>query len=482
MINKGIGALVLAVVVAGNTSCRGPLESKDIYHGQGQMAGEVTETTVILQSRLTASDQLIDGDVAGVKGWGQFEVAENGDFSGSFKTAWVEAASENDFIIKEKVTGLEAGREYYYRLIYGADKRDVKAGEACRFKTLGGAGSAEDVDFVVTACMSYARFHVGGGLVPAYTGADKGLGYPALETILKLRPDFFVGTGDTVYYDHPEATPARTQGELRRKWHEQFVQPRCRGLFGQVATYWEKDDHDWRYDDADNTLGREPSPELGSRMFLEQLPVIGPGDKGAVTYRTHRVSSDLQIWLVEGRDYRSPNKMADGPGKSIWGDEQKDWLKRTLLESDATFKLLISPTPMVGPDDMSKRDNHTNPQGFRYEGERFFEWLAENGFLDKGFYIVCGDRHWQYHSVHPTGFEEFSCGTLVTGNSRMGRKPGERGSTDPAGQVMQPWIYSEASGGFLRIRVSGGKEGKPAITFSFYNRDGEMPYECRKER
>jgi len=31
--------------------------------------------------------------------------------------------------------------------------------------------------------------------------------------------------------------------------------------------------------------------------------------------------------------------------------EQNGWLKQTLKASDATFKLLISPTPMVGPDD-----------------------------------------------------------------------------------------------------------------------------------
>jgi alkaline phosphatase D len=304
-----------------------------------------------------------------------------------------------------------------------------------------------------------------------------------LEAIAKLKPDFFVGTGDNVYFDHPQEAAARTQVQVRKKYHEQFVQARFGELFSAVPTYWEKDDHDFRYDDADNTGDTPPSPELGKRTFMEQLPVIGPGDKGAMTYRTHRVNRDLQIWLVEGRDYRSPNNMPDGPGKSIWGDKQKEWLKRTLLESDATFKILISPTPMVGPDDVWKRDNHTNPQGFRYEGEQFFQWLGENGFLEKGFYIVCGDRHWQYHSVHPRGFEEFSCGALVDANARIGRAPGDPRSTDPDGLIKQPYIQPEAGGGFLRIKVaSGADKGKAAITFEFYKRDGKLLYECRKER
>lgn len=89
--------------------------------------------------------------------------------------------------------------------------------------------------------------------------------------------------------------------------------------------------------------------------------------------------------MVEGRDYRSPNALPPGPEKSIWGEKQKAWLQQTLLESDAVFKILVSPTPMVGPDDLRKQDNHTNPLGFRAEGEAFFQWLKENNFLQKIF-------------------------------------------------------------------------------------------------
>ena len=46
--------------------------------------------------------------------------------------------------------------------------------------------------------------------------------------------------------------------------------------------------------------------------------------------------------FTEGRDFRSPNKMADGPDKTIWGAEQKAWFKRTVKESDATWKVLDS--------------------------------------------------------------------------------------------------------------------------------------------
>ncbi len=51
--------------------------------------------------------------------------------------------------------------------------------------------------------------------------------------------DFFVGTGDNVYYDGRDIN-AKTQEELRRKWQEQFVQERFVRLFRNVPSYWEK--------------------------------------------------------------------------------------------------------------------------------------------------------------------------------------------------------------------------------------------------
>ena len=150
---------------------------------------------------------------------------------------------------------------------------------------------------------------------------------------------------------------AKTDAEIRRKYHEQFMQRRFIDLFTKVPAYWQKDDHDYRFDDSDPYMDaaryREgdglPSHDQGVRMFLEQLPVADPKTASPITFRTYRVNKLLQIWLVEGRDYRSPNNMPDGPDKSLWGAAQKEWLKGTLLASDATFKILVSPTPMVIP-------------------------------------------------------------------------------------------------------------------------------------
>lgn len=450
---------------------------------QGEMVGEVTAGTAILQSRLTAARIDDGGDVPGAPGVARFEIAENADFQDSRFTDWLEAAPESDFIVKAKVTDLKPATPYSYRLEFGPDRQHLQRGPARSFRTLHPPDALARHSFVVVTGMNYNLFHRGAGNRPAYSGPDKHLGYPALVSILKLRPDFFVGTGDNVYYDNPQETAAKTETELRKKWHEQFVQPRYVDLFAEVPTYWEKDDHDYRYNDCDNTGNRPPSVELGLRTFREQVPVTDPRERDAVTYRTHRAGKLLQIWLTENRDYRSPNRSPDGPEKSIWGSRQREWLQRTLMESGAAFKILISPTPLVGPDDLSKRDNHCDIGGFRHERDSFFAWAKEHGLLDKGLYLVCGDRHWQYHSIDPSGFEEFSCGALVDENSRLGVKPGAPRGTDPEATIRQPYTSQEPSGGFLNVVVEPGDTAKTATArFDFYDENGVLLHTVRKHR
>jgi len=478
-----LSQIVLIPTVAVGWSLMARSARAEIAHLEGEMAGEVSTTSVILQSRLTGPKLDENGDVPGAEGVGRFEVAEVRDFKGSICTPWIKANPTYDYIVKSKVTGLEPGTRYYYRLVFGADPEHVDRGPTRTFRTNPGRDAAARTSFVVVTGMNYAFFHFGRGgkAQTAYQGDDKHLGYPALAAILKLKPDFFVGTGDNVYYDHPAKGRAKTPAEMRKKWHEQFVQPRYVELFAEVPTYWEKDDHDHRYNDCDNTGDKPPSSELGIQIFREQVPVVDPNDPDAVTYRTFRVSELLQIWLVEGRDYRSPNRMPDGPEKTIWGTRQREWLQRTLLGSDAAVKVLISPTPMVGPDDAYKKDNHTNLGGFRREGTALFAWAKANGFLEKGLCFVCGDRHWQYHAIHPSGFEEFSCGALVDANSRMGVAPGSQRGTDPEATIKQPYTSEEPSGGFLNVVIEPGADEKTAkARFDFYDENGVLLYSTTK--
>lgn len=499
MSKSHLSLLILISIIA---SCTPPVQ--DIFLGQGIMSGEATSSSIILQSRLTVGDTLINGDLAGKPGSGMFRVSEDANFGDPISSALIKALPENDFIIKKKIDGLKSGTTYYYRLQFGAENDPLFTSETGTFKTLQGSEGDVKVSMAVVTGMNYYHFYFGRyNRDMAYSGSDRVLGYPALKSILSLQPDYFIGTGDNVYFDHPNKNnfdnavkrgknphPGRYGGievldevGMRRKYHEQFVQPRFKDLFKEVSTYWEKDDHDYRFNDGDPYSDFPITHDQGIRNFREQVPIVDPKDSNAKTYRTHRMSKDLQVWMLEGRDYRSANKMEDGPNKTLLGSEQVKWLKETLLESDASFKIIISPTPMVGPDDAYKTDNHVNLQGFRHEGDAIFKWLVDNGFLEKNLYIICGDRHWQYHAMHPSGVEEFSTGALVDNNSRAGRLAGDPKSTDPDSLIKQFYVQDDsesATGGFLLFEVERKNE-IPTAAFKFYDEKANLLYQEIKE-
>ena len=316
-----------------------------LFFGQGVMVGEVTSSSAILQTRLTRSDTLENGDVPGKDGWIHFQwqlASENAPLQAS---PWIRASESTDHIVKYQLHHLEANERYRYWALSTNDTSESASIKSIVgvFRTCPGAAIRASTSLVVVTGMNYYFFHYGRyDQSTAYQGRDKYLGFPALQSIKQKKPDYFIGTGDNVYFDHPaqknfERAVSRgdnpqpglfggrevlDEAGMRRKYHTQFVQPRFKQLFAKVGTYWEKDDHDYRVNDGDPFTDFPISHELGIKNFREQLPVVDIEDKTSKTYRTHRITRDVQCWFLEGRDYRDANDAEDGPEKSLWGLEQ----------------------------------------------------------------------------------------------------------------------------------------------------------------
>jgi len=354
---------------------------------------------------------------------------------------WQHVDPNADFTHQFELSGMAAGKNYELLVEAGPVKGNkVSASIEGKFKTAPRADISADVNFIVTTGTSYGD-------------VDSETGYKLYPSSLKLDPEFFVHTGDIVYYDGMGKTAALA----RWHWDRMYSYPNNIEYHRQVASYFIKDDHDtWMNDSYPGMKTKfmgEFTYEQGTRIFLDEVPM------GEKTYRTIRWGKDLQIWLMEGRDYRSPNPMPDGPEKTIWGAEQMNWFKSTVENSDATFKVLISPTPIVGPDRGNKNDNHANI-GFKHEGDLVRQFISEQ----KNMVTVCGDRHWQYISKDAeTRVVEFSCGP---------------GGNDHAGGWKQDnklpeHIYLNVVGGFLEGAVSQ-MDGVPTLIFRHYDPDGKL--------
>ncbi len=358
------------------------------------------------------------------------------------QTSWLPVDPDRDFTRQHLLENLQPATIYEVRV---QGKTDVESEVSCsvegRFKTAPPPDEPATVSLVVVTCGDYPRRD------------DPDMGHKIYDAMLRINPDFFVHTGDIEYYDKP--LPWAPNQELARfKWNRLFAMPYQRKFHCNVTSYFIKDDHDTLRNDCwPGQIYGDLTWEQGLAIFREQAPM------GEKTYRTIRWGKDLQVWLVEGRDFRSPNNMPDGPDKTIWGAEQKAWFKRTVAESDATFRVLISPTPVVGPDRDNKTDNHAN-KAFAHEGNELRQFMASM----KNMIVINGDRHWQYVSVDDeTGLYEFGTGPS---------------SDEHAGGWKQDDFrpehrYLNLKGGFLHVTVTR-ESGAPRMVLRHRSVTGDV--------
>lgn len=462
-----LSTLTLLWIVSVSQSAEGP------FQATGFKVGEVTDSSAIVWTRLTLRPQrnpstapmvniifdkekkrqpikveYPDGSdvneirfaAPGAEGEVRVHFRPKGEKAWK-QTDWQVVDPKRDFTRQFKLTGLKANTSYEVKVTAkGKGESTISGG----FKTAPKPDEASKVLFTVSTGQ-------------AFRDRDSDEGYNIYPSILKLDPSFFVHTGDIVYYDRL----AKTEALARYHWQRTYSLPTNVKFHNNVASYFIKDDHDTWINDCWPTMKTKRMMDFtfkqGLAIFPEQVPM---GDK---TYRTYRWGKDLQIWLVEGRDFRSPNTMPDGPKKTIWGKEQKEWFKKTVKASDATFRILISPTPLVGPDRTNKNDNHAN-KGFTHEGNELRDFISKQ----KNMYIVCGDRHWQYVSVDPkSGVREYSCGPASNKHA---------GGWKQSDYRKEYHKYLKVKGGFLAVTVDRVK-GEPRIIFRHHSDKGKVFHE-----
>ncbi|MEO1524906.1 MAG: family 16 glycoside hydrolase [Planctomycetota bacterium] len=359
-------------------------------------------------------------------------------------TDWRTTSSESDFTTQWKLEDLKPNTSYAAiveaRSVDGGPTTAVIRGA---FRTAPPVNKKENISFCITTCHDFIRTD---------DGLNGHLIYPAMT---KIAPDFVVHAGDIEYYDKPDPW-AMTKPLMRFKWGRIFALPNNRAFYSTHSSYFLKDDHDTLKNDcwAGQTYGSVTFEE-GVQIFNEeQFPSLTP------RYTTTRWGKDLQVWFLEGRDYRSPNNVPDGPQKTILGAEQKAWLFRTLAESKAAFKLICSPTPIVGPDRNNKKDNHANDV-FVYEGDEIRQQLS----IVENVIVLCGDRHWQYASVDESNtLWEFGCGP-GSEKHQLGWKPGDE---------RPQHRFLRVKGGFLSGQLKYvGEKKTPKLTIRHHAVTGE---------
>ena len=462
---KKIGLGFLSIPFGEGWKWKGSSSFREVYFTTGFKISEVTDQSVRIWTRLCADDHpnpirhqrrdqvfrhpiefdesqpvaSMDGAVQTSPGWVRITIS---DGRLEFDSGWLQVEESTDCAIQTQFSGLKPGTEYSVEIEGRRQMDSASRIETGTFRTAPDPGTIVPVLLTTSTCQYFWSFD------------DENRGFKTYDAMRRLHPDFFIHTGDYVYYDKPGPL-AKNVEQARHKWHAMDSRLSIRDLYREVPMFMIKDDHDLLKDDA--FPGTDAYGDLtfedGLKVWYENAPIQNQ------PYRRIRWGKDLELWLVEGREYRSPNTVPDGKDKSIWGQKQKEWFVSTVAQSDATFKILFTATPVVGPDRDSKKDNHANAV-FSHEGEWLREYLAGH----QNFFVVNGDRHWQYVSQDiDTGMMEFGSGPVSDFHAQGWKED----------DVRPEHRFLRLKGGFLSIRVHRDS-AQPAIIFDHRDVDGKV--------
>ncbi len=417
----------------------------DISREYHQRLRTLTNTDSLEGTQLPAGltlDEMI-GACPGAIGEVQLQYYPDGQADKSKTIPWKAVDPLKNYTLQWKLTDLLPGTSYRLQL-QARPGPDTPLSDTLQgsFFTPPTIDQKKDIRFCVVTCHDFIR----------RDDLDNGHKiYPAMEA---LEPDFYVHAGDIEYYDKP-LPYAMTEKFMLFKWDRLFALPFQRSFFNHHTTYFMKDDHDVLSDDA------FPGMTYGTVDYKRGLDIFDKEQFPTNTkpYKTIRWGKDLQVWMVEGRNYRSKNTDPDGPGKTIWGAEQKQWFFETVAASDATFKVLLTSTPILGPDRKQKRDNYSN-SNFQHEGQEIRDFINSQ----ENFFICNGDRHWQYVThFEGTNLWEFSSGSGADAHAGGWKQE----------DVRPQHRFLRVKGGFLSGMVSRA-EGTPKLVFQHHDVEGKV--------
>jgi alkaline phosphatase D len=278
-----------------------------------------------------------------------------------------DALPDHDFTAKALLQGLPAGQDIFYRVRFEDLGEPAMAGETQTGHFRTAPADQSSISFV----WSGDTAGQGWGIDPSRGGMR------TYRTMLENRPDFFIHSGDHIYADCPvpselklpdggiwrnivteeKSVIAHSLTQFRGNYKYNLLDDNLRAFNAQVPMLAQWDDHevtnDWSpIGSADETGytedGKSRLVERARRAFFEFMPIRAIPEQAGRIYRRIGYGPLLDGFLIDMRSYRDStwNKRDDPGDAFILGAAQLAWLKRELVSSDATWKVIAADLPI----------------------------------------------------------------------------------------------------------------------------------------
>ncbi len=292
-------------------------------------------------------------------------LSEQADLAEGREVAGPELKEASAFTGVVVLSGLKADTRYFYTVLL--DGQPALARPWPAFTTAPADGAKGKLRFAFGSCVGKEPW------LDAATWAD-------LDA--RTSADLFLLLGDNHYANTTDPAKQRAAFIAHRS-NASF-----RALFQHTPLYGIWDDHDFGVDNSDGT---QPGKEDALRTFNEFFanPGAGEPDNPGVYFKFTR--GDVDFFLLDVRYHRSPDKAPDDGTKTHLGAKQLAWLKRELLASKATLKIIGS------GGEWQSHSSEDSWKRYAREEQEIFDFLA--GHEIRNVLLLSGDRHFTaaYH-------------------------------------------------------------------------------------
>lgn len=307
---------------------------------------------------------------------------------------------------------------------------------------------------------SFSTFPETGDALKLKVGFAGGAGYTpwnehVWDTLNIHQLDAFFHMGDNVYIDHPEHPETQRYNYYRRQSRMEF-----RRFTSQLSNYAIWDDHDFTVNDG---VG---SPQTDDpawkrkvwKVFKQQWinPSYGGGEEHPGIWFDVSIG-DIDFFFLDGRYYREDPEEYGSP--SMLGETQKQWLKDHLFNSEATFKVIVTPVPMTKGTKLSHPEDTWD--GFPEEREELYSFIEDNQI--EGILLLAADRHrsdaWKTKRTNGYDLYEFQSSKLTNWH------------THP---VMDGSLFGYNQKNSFGVVTFDTTKDDPQVSYAIYNIDNEL--------
>jgi len=434
----------------------------------------------------------------------QVECATDENFRTILRAASADALPDSDFTSKLLLDGLPAGQEIFYRV---------------RFESIDGSGIAGETQVghfrTAPSARSSVSFVWSGDTAGQGWGIDPSRGgMRTYRTMLENRPDFFIHSGDHIYADSPvpselklpdggiwrntvteeKSVVAHSLDQFRGNYKYNLLDENLRAFHAQVPMLAQWDDHevtnDWSpIGSADETgYAEDGTSKLvarARRAFHEFMPMRSAPERDGRVYRKIAYGPLLDVFLIDMRSYRDStwNKRDDNSETFILGPTQLAWLKRELVASNATWKVIAADLPigLISEDAVALGDGP--PERREHEIADLLSFMKRAGVRNTVW--LTADMHYTAaHHYDPNRavfqdfepFWEFVSGPLHAGTWAPGELDNtfgpkamfQKGCSAGQGENLAPCFGLQFFG---RVDIDGGTEVMTVTLKDVDNRD-----------